>query len=261
MLVMSAPLAALTFSPAPPKAPQPPRGPHPAPLAPLVATVPTAPRAPDAPIAPANSVMAPTPLEPMATPRVPRAPLAPRAPTAPLDVAIASTVTNAVSTALVAAADATRSLGQAERALRGRRNDLREASIALRAVGVTPQYAAAIRAAGPQFRALDHDELIELRVKGVTPEFIAAVAAAGYGRESIDAIGDAAALGLTPGLLRDYARVGPRRSLEDVAELRILGITPEYLSAAQRAGGPPLTNEQLFKMRLGVPQRKHFRTP
>jgi hypothetical protein len=253
MLVMSAPLAALTFAPAVPKAPQPPRAPH-ASRAPGIPTAPIAPVAPTAPMA-AESVSAP-----LAPPSVP-APRAPQAPAAPLDAAIASTVTSAVSTALSAAADATRSLGEAERTVRVRRGDLREASIAMRAVGITPQYAADIRAAGAQFRTLDHDELIELRVKGVTPEFIRAVAAAGYGRESIDSIGDAAALGLTPGLLRDYARVGPRRSLEDLAELRILGITPEYLAAAQRAGGPRLTNEQLFKMRLGVPQWKRIRTP
>ena len=38
-------------------------------------------------------------------------------------------------------------------------------------LGVTPEYVAAIRAAGPQFRKLDEDEMIDLRVKGVTPEY------------------------------------------------------------------------------------------
>ena len=74
---------------------------------------------------------------------------------------------------------------------------------------MTPQYAAAIRAAGPQFRKLDEDELIELRVKGVTPEYIRALAAAGYGHESVDEIGDAAVLGLTR---RRAARLCPRRA-------------------------------------------------
>jgi hypothetical protein len=125
---------------------------------------------------------------------------------------------------------------------------------------LTPQYAAAIRAAGPQFSKLDEEALIELRVKGVTPEYVRALAAAGYGHESVEQIGDAATLGVSAAALRDYARIAPRRSLEEVTELSILGVTPDFVAAAQR-GGAALSKEQLIELRLGVPRRKRSRTP
>jgi hypothetical protein len=211
-------------------------------LAPVALLAPLAPLAPIAPI----KAFEPTPPVPPVPPIPPEA----------LGNAIAASVSNAVSSALVAAGDATRSVRLAERSLRARHGaqDAR-----MRILDVTPQYAAAIRAAGPQFRKLDKEELIELRVKGVTPEFIRAVAAAGYGHESAEEIGDAAVLGMSPALIRDYARVVPRRSLEDLTELRVLGVSPQYIASVQRPGQPALSNDELIEMRLGVRQLKRMR--
>jgi hypothetical protein len=265
MLVMSAPLAALTFAPAAPKAPEPPRAPRPAPAAPDAPPAPYASVAPTAPLAPVAPLAAVAPLAvaPTAAPAPTQPaspPMPPQPPATPLGAEIASAVSHAVSNALVATADATRGLGKLEHAMRAQARGRDARSAALQAVGLTPQYAAAIRAAGPQFRKLDEDELIELRGKGVTPEYIRAVAAAGYGHESVENIGDAATLGVSASALREYARTGPRRSLEDVTELSILGVTPDFVAAAQR-GGAALSNDQLIEMRLGVSQRKRKRTP
>lgn len=98
-----------------------------------------------------------------------------------------------------------------------------------------------------------------MRVKGVTPDFVRAVAAAGHGHESAEDIGDAAVLGLSPALIRDYARVLPRRSLEDLTELRVLGVTPQYIASAQRPGQPAPSNDELIEMRLGVRHLKRMR--
>jgi beta-lactamase regulating signal transducer with metallopeptidase domain len=260
MLVMSAPLAALTFAPAPSDAPLPPRQPDPAaaPVAPTPAVAPLAPTATEAPLAP---LAPPAPLAP--TPAAhpshdaPPAPPAPPIPPEALGNAIAASVTSAVSNALVAAGDATRSIQLAERSLRAGRGSDDDAR--MRILDVNPQYVAAIRAAGPQFRKLDKEELIELRVKGVTPEFIRAVAAAGYGHESAEEIGDAAVLGLSPALIRDYARVLPRRSLEDLTELRVLGGTPRYHASVRRPGQPAPSNDELIEMRLGIGDARRLR--
>jgi beta-lactamase regulating signal transducer with metallopeptidase domain len=258
MLVMSAPLAALTFAPAPPRAPQPPHPPEPfrpqaAALAPAAPAAPTAPVAVISPLA-AEAAIAPLPPQPARPPRPPRPPAT------PLEAEISSAVSHAVSTALVATAQATRGLGELDHAMRARARRRDARSAALQAVGVTPQYAAAIRAAGPQFSKLDEEALIELRVKGVTPEYVRALAAAGYGHESVEQIGDAATLGVSAAALRGYARIAPRRSLEEVTELSILGVTPDFVAAAQR-GGAALSKEQLIELRLGVPRRKRSRTP
>lgn len=132
----------------------------------------------------------------------------------------------------------------------------------LQIIGVTPAYVASIRAANPRLRNIDDDELVELHVQGVTPQFVQALAAAGYGNESPDAIGEAAVLGVTAASVRDYARLGPRRSLSDLAELHTLGVTPDFIAATQRPGQPPLTTEQLIELRLtGAHSRARRRRP
>ena len=72
-------------------------------------------------------------------------------------------------------------------------------------------------------------------------------------------VGDAAVLGMSPALIRDYARVVPRRSLEDLTELRVLGVSPQYIASVQRPGQPALSNDELIEMRLGVRQLKRMR--
>jgi beta-lactamase regulating signal transducer with metallopeptidase domain len=279
MLVMSAPLAALTFAPRPPEPPKPPK-----PLravAPQVANdvppAPLAPLAPHAPHAPA------APLAPHA-PHAPHAPLAPFAPVPPaeLGAAISASVSSAVSQS-VAAALAARDLHGADHASREARKALAKADRAIRAaershrvavrahpagmtkvqlLGVTPAYVASIRAAGPQFRRLSEDDIIELRVKGVTADYIRALNAAGYGHETADEIGDAAVLGLSADAVRRYSQAGPRRSLEELTELRVMGVTPEFIIATRRAGHPPLSADELIEMRFkGQHPGPRHRTP
>jgi hypothetical protein len=119
-----------------------------------------------------------------------------------------------------------------------------------------------MRAAGPQFRGLSKDEIIELRVKGVTAAYVRALGAAGYGHESADEIGDAALLGLTADAVRRYNQVGPRRSLEELSELRMMGVTPEFIIATRRAGHPTLSADELIELRLtGQHPGQRRRTP
>ena len=129
-------------------------------------------------------------------------------------------------------------------------------------IGVTPQYVAAIRASGPQFRRLDEHQIVELHAKRVTPQFIRTLAAAGFGKESPETIGAASVLGLTTGSIVAYGRVGPRHSLSDLIELRMMGVSPEYIATMQRPGTPPLTKQQLIEARLfGVRSANRARTP
>jgi hypothetical protein len=205
-------------------------------------------------------------------------------PPAELGAAISADVSAAVTQSVAAAMAATRELRGADHARREADKALARADRAIRAaertrhaalrahpptraskmqlLGVTPDYVAAIRAAGPQFRNLDEDDLIELRVKGVTADYVRALDAAGYGHESADEIGDAAVLGLTADAVRRYNQVGPRRSLEELTELRMMGVTPDFIIATRRAGHPPLSAEQLIELRLtGQHHRERRRAP
>ena len=272
MLVMSAPLAALTFAPRPPRAPEAPTPPE----APRAVAPHAAHEAPPAPLAPH------APAAPLA-PHAPPAPLAPLAPVPPTELgdAIATSVSTAVNQSVAAAMAATRNLHGADHASREARKALVKADKAMRAadrsrraalrehptniatemrlLGVTPAYVASIRAAGPQFRRLRDDDMIELRVKGVTADYVRALNAAGYGNETADEIGDAAVLGLTADAVRRYNGVGPRRSLEELTELRMMGVTPEFIAAMRRAGHPPLSADELIELRLTGQQPGHRR--
>jgi hypothetical protein len=181
----------------------------------------------------------------------------PAPPAAPLEAAIAETVSSALKSSMAASGEATRALAHADRALRTAERARRayrrhpaNLSTEMRMLGVTPEYIAAVRAAAPQFRSLADRELIVLRVKGVSPAYIRALGATGYGHESPEAIGNAAMLGVNADTIREYSRVAPRRSLADLAELHMMGVTPDFIATAQRAGRSPLTKQHLIELRL-----------
>ena len=141
--------------------------------------------------------------------------------------------------------------------------DAVDRAIELKAVGVTPEYVASIRAAAPRLR-LDHDDIVQLKAVGVTPAFInelarlgyrnldadeitgayavgvredyiRSLAAAGYGRISLDDLTQLKAVGVTAGDIERYRRAGFNRiDVDKLVELKTLGITPEELRASER---------------------------
>ena len=142
----------------------------------------------------------------------------------------------------------------ARRKAKSYKRDAIDTAIGMKALGVTPEYIAAVRAAGPQFRNLPTEEFMGLKVQGVTPQYVRALAEAGYLNESPDAIGDAAIMGVTASFIRDMAAAGYRGlSLDELTEMRTMGVSRAYIEQFRRAGYPRLTADQLIKMRtLGV---------
>ena len=228
MLVMSAPLAALTFAPREEEQPK----------APVVAR--------QAAPAVASSVAAT--VEQVVSDAVPKAVAA-----AVATAAHPHQWSEADSDEVEAAADAAEAAADAaeERADRLReKKDAIDTVIEMKALGLTPEYAAQIRAASPRLRNIDLQELVELRAKGATPQLIRALTAAGYGNASADSIGDAAALGVSADYVREIRASGFRGvSLDDLVELRAMGVTGDYIASFRRAGRRPLTARQLVKMR------------
>ncbi|MGH6705585.1 MAG: M56 family metallopeptidase [Sphingomicrobium sp.] len=135
------------------------------------------------------------------------------------------------------------------KALHGKKDAIDHA-IEMKLMGVTPEYAAAIRASGPQFRNLDAGELVALKAQRVTPELVRSIVAAGYGNESPDTIGEAAVMGVTSDYIREIKAAGyGGASLDELTEMRTMGVTGAYIKKVRRTGYGKLTAKQLIKLR------------
>ena len=126
-------------------------------------------------------------------------------------------------------------------------------AIEMKAVGVTPEYVAAVKSVLPQLR-LTSDDLVELKGAGVTPEFIQELAREGYRNLGADDIAGAYAVGVRPEYIRAMAAVGyPRISLEQLTELRAVGVMPSDVERFRRAGFTHLDVEELVEAKtLGI---------
>jgi len=128
-------------------------------------------------------------------------------------------------------------------------NDPIDRIIEMRAVGVTPEYLAAIRAASPALRGADLDDVVSMRAVGVTPDFIRGMVASGLANLDADELTQARAVGLTPDYVRQMAAAGFRGDLDDYVEMRAVGVTPAYAEQFRKAGYPVLSAKQLIKLK------------
>jgi beta-lactamase regulating signal transducer with metallopeptidase domain len=128
-----------------------------------------------------------------------------------------------------------------------------DTAIEMKAVGVTPDYVAAIRSAAPQLR-LDNDDLVQLKAVGVTPAFVQELARLGYRNLNADDIVGAYAVGVREGYIHDMAAAGyGRLSLDELTQLKAVGVTPADVERFRRAGFDHLDVDQLVQMKtLGI---------
>jgi bla regulator protein BlaR1 len=126
-------------------------------------------------------------------------------------------------------------------------------AIEMKAVGVTPEYVAAMKSALPQLR-LTSEDLVQLKGVGVTPDFIQELAREGYHDVSADDISGAYAVGVRTDYIRAMAAEGyPRLSLEQLTEMRAVGIMPSDVERFRRAGFTHLDVDELVQAKtLGL---------
>jgi len=126
-------------------------------------------------------------------------------------------------------------------------------AIEMKAVGVTPDYVAAMKSALPQLR-LTSEDLVQLKAVGVTPDFIQELAREGYRNVSADDITGAYAVGVRTDYIRAMAAVGyPRLSLEQLTEMRAVGVMPSDVERFRRAGFSHLDVDELVQAKtLGL---------
>jgi beta-lactamase regulating signal transducer with metallopeptidase domain len=126
-------------------------------------------------------------------------------------------------------------------------------AIAIKAVGATPEYVAAIRAAAPQLR-LDDEDIVQLKGVGVTAEFVQELARLGYRAVDADEIAGAYAAGVRSDYVRALAAAGyGRLSLNQLTELKAVGVTAADVERFRRAGFSRIDVDKLVQLKtLGI---------
>jgi len=135
----------------------------------------------------------------------------------------------------------------AGRARRASRENAIDAAITMKAVGMTPEYAAAMRAASPALRSATLNDLIELKAVGVTPDYVRDIARAGFASLRPSEIQEARAVGLSADYMRAIRATGVAVTLDDLIELRAMGVRPDELARVRGSG--PLTLKRIHELR------------
>lgn len=132
------------------------------------------------------------------------------------------------------------------------RRDKREldAIIGAKALGVTPDYIEALRRAAPQLGPISLDDATGARALGVTPEYVQAMLSTGLRIRSFDDIMGARAVGVNPAYVRSIVAAGFRGELDDYIALAGMGVTPDDVRRV-RGAGMPVKVDTLALLRQG----------
>ena len=110
-------------------------------------------------------------------------------------------------------------------------------AIAMKAVGMTPEYVAAMRASAPELRDADADDLVGMKAVGVTPAYVHDLAAAGLRDFDAGDIAGARAVGVDGSYIREMRAAGfGDADLGDLTGARAVGVTGEYVRQMRLAG-------------------------
>jgi beta-lactamase regulating signal transducer with metallopeptidase domain len=135
-------------------------------------------------------------------------------------------------------ADAGDAIREARKAVRVQMmsNGRIDAVIEMKAAGVDPSYVNELRIAQPRLRSLDPANFAGMKSIGVTPQYARDLAAAGFGNLTADQLAEARAVGLTGDYVRGIAAAGIPLSLDDYVQLRAVGVPAHYVLGIRKAG-------------------------
>nr|WP_314446744.1 M56 family metallopeptidase [uncultured Sphingomonas sp.] len=123
-----------------------------------------------------------------------------------------------------------------------------DTAIAGKALGITPDYAAAIRSALPGVR-IDDGDLMGLRAVGVTPDWLRAMREAGFRTSDVGDLTGARAVGVSPAYVADLSAAGIRNvSIGDLTAMRALGVTGTSIRKLRDAGHNNLTPDRIIEL-------------
>ena len=114
-------------------------------------------------------------------------------------------------------------------------NDL-NALVAMKSVGVTPEYAKSMSTAGLGKPTVH--ELISLKSMGVTPEYVATMKQSGIAPKDFREVVTEKSLGITPEYATEMKQKGfGDLSLHEMISMKSMGVTPEYAAQMKKSFG------------------------
>jgi bla regulator protein BlaR1 len=120
--------------------------------------------------------------------------------------------------------------------------------IEMKAIGISPEYVAAMRAAVPRLRNAEPSDLVGMKAVGVTPEYARSLAAVGFRDLDEGSLTEARAVGLNADYARALARAGIPPDLDDYVQLHAVGVPTSYVESLRRAGYLPRSADRLTEM-------------
>src|SRR5206468_1562700 len=123
-----------------------------------------------------------------------------------------------------------------------------DAGVTAKAVGVTPEFVAAIRAAAPRLSDASLNQINGMRVLGVTPEFAKSIASAGFPRVRAQELMEARAVGLSAAYVNAMRSAGVDGDIDDFVQLRAVGVSPNVAARARASGIQHLDADTLVEM-------------
>jgi beta-lactamase regulating signal transducer with metallopeptidase domain len=129
-------------------------------------------------------------------------------------------------------------------------NDL-NSLVALKSVGVTPEYAKSMSAAGLGKPTVH--ELISLKSMGVTPEYVATMKQSGIAPKDFHEVVTEKSLGITPEYATELKQKGfGGLSLHEMIAMKSMGVTPEYAAEMKKGFGELSVHELISMKSMGV---------
>jgi len=126
-------------------------------------------------------------------------------------------------------------------------NDL-NTLVSLKSVGVTPEYAKSMGAAGLG-KPTAH-ELITLKSLGVTPEYVAGLKQSGIAPKDFHEVVTEKSLGVTPEYAAEMKQKGfGDLNLHESITMKAVGITPEYAAAMKQKGFGDMNVHELISLK------------
>lgn len=123
-----------------------------------------------------------------------------------------------------------------------------DSGVTAKAVGVTPEFVAAIRAAAPRLSDASLNQINGMRVLGVTPEFAKSIASAGFPWVHARELMEARAVGLSAGYVNAMRSAGVDGDIDDFVQLRAVGVSPNVAARARALGIQHLDADTLIEM-------------
>ncbi|MGN6268501.1 MAG: M56 family metallopeptidase [Sphingomonas sp.] len=112
-----------------------------------------------------------------------------------------------------------------------------DVAIEAKAIGISADYASAIRSASPSLADVTTDDLNSMRAVGVTPGYVRALARSGFRNLDADTIVEARSVGLSPDYIRSLSDAGlDDLSIGDLSGLAALGVDADDVRALRASG-------------------------